>query len=206
MCILMCPFPLCRHVYASMDATGRHSRGVSRTKRPYKISIQKNRCAVNGVAVSKFLRFHSNVTVQPLGSLRKFEAAPHSSTPWNHWLFIHFGPTPAHEEPSNFWPASVFHKFASSHLYAIRLFHIFLSWRVCDIKSSLSRPVLSEWNLDFWRKTALFWSSNFISGPAFLLQTPLWSCLGATHLMSQLPIFLRLWNNLMSQLHEIYDL
>ena len=36
-----------------------------------------------------------------------------------------------------------FHKFALSESYAIRLFHSFISWRVYDIKSRHSRPVLS---------------------------------------------------------------
>ena len=58
--------------------------------------------------------------------------------------------------------ASVFHKFALSRSYAIRLFHNFLTWRVCDIKSRHSRSVKSEWYFDFWRKTAHFWSSDFI--------------------------------------------
>ncbi len=38
----------------------------------------------------------------------------------------------------------LFHKFALSGAYAIRLFRSFLSWRVYDIKSRHSRPVLSE--------------------------------------------------------------
>ena len=38
----------------------------------------------------------------------------------------------------------LFHKFALSGAYAIRLFRSFLSWRVYDIKSCHSRPVLSE--------------------------------------------------------------
>ena len=103
------------------------------------------------------------------------------------------------------WPR-LFRKFALFRSYAIRLFHIFLFWLVYDIKSRLSRPVLSEWNHDFWRKTAHFRSSDFISASAFLLQTPLWSCLDATYLMSQLRISLHLWNNLMAQLPEIDDL
>ena len=43
------------------------------------------------------------VTSAPPGSLRKFEATPHSPTPWNQWLYVRFGPAPAHEEASNFW-------------------------------------------------------------------------------------------------------
>ena len=33
--------------------------------------------------------------------LGEFEAAPHSPTPWNPWLLVCIGPTPAHEEASN---------------------------------------------------------------------------------------------------------
>lgn len=68
--------------------------------------------------------------------------------------------------------ASVFHKFALSRSYAIRLFHNFLTWRVCDIKSRHSRSVKSEWYFDFWRKTAHFWSSDFISSLIFFCKPP----------------------------------
>ena len=60
-----------------------------------------------------------------------------------------------------------FHKFALFESYAIILFHNFLTWRVYDIKSRHSRPVKSEWNPDFWRKTAYFRGSDFISSLLF---------------------------------------
>ena len=67
---------------------------------------------------------------------------------------------------------TAFHKFALSRSYAIRPFRSFLSWWACDIKSSLSRSVLSEWNLDFWRKTAHLRGSDFISSLIFFWKPP----------------------------------
>ena len=68
--------------------------------------------------------------------------------------------------------ASVFHKFALSRSYAIRLFHSFLSWWVYDIKFRHSRSVKSEWNPDFWRKTAYFRVNDFISSLIFFCKPP----------------------------------
>ena len=66
----------------------------------------------------------------------------------------------------------LFHKFALSESYAIILFHNFLTWWVYDIKSRHSRQVKSEWNPDFWRKTAYFRVNDFISSLIFFCKPP----------------------------------
>ena len=102
--------------------------------------------------------------------------------------------------------AEVFRKFALYRSYAIRLFRSVLSWRVYDIKSRHSRSVKSEWNLDFWRKTAHSRGSDFILRPDFSSQIAPSPLRKTKYLMSQSLIFFNLWNNLMAQLPEIHDL
>ena len=67
----------------------------------------------------------------PLG---KFAAAPHSPTPWNQWMLLYFGPTPAHEEASNFCLAGSQMTIDMPMLY---LFEVFSWWWLSCFRKTL---------------------------------------------------------------------
>ena len=118
----------------------------------------------NFTSFYRFLRYKKRVTVQPGGfcNLDYFQgmSIPGASSrlpahPSIHPLSTYILAPPragkqkigACFRPQIIIPTGrhrLFHKFALSGAYAIRLFRSFLSWRVYDIKSRHSRPVLSE--------------------------------------------------------------
>ena len=118
----------------------------------------------NFTSFYRFLRYKKRVTVQPGGfcNLDYFQgmSIPGASSrlpahPSIHPLSTYILAPPragkqkigACFRPQIIIPTGrhrLFHTFALSGAYAIRLFRSFFSWRVYDIKSRHSRPVLSE--------------------------------------------------------------